>query len=522
MREGPCLGRNVEKEKMMKIIRTVTWMEILLFVLLLLPVLYLSFVNRASGDDYGYGVYTRAAWMGSHSLIEVLRAVWQTVRLYYYAWQGTWFSVSVFSLQPEVFHDSAYVIVAFMMLFLWIGSTLYLFHQILCRNMKFQKWCALLITICFLMLSIEFVPSPKSSIFWFNGCAHYMLPFAMCQMAAAWLLKYGETYRKRYLIGIILFMMLLGGSNYQAALLILIVACYIGISVWSLKRDKRILFLAFPVLFEIVGLLVSMTAPGNKVRAGEDFGFSMVDGVKTIGYSFWYGITDIGTYMRERPLIFAGLMFLFLAFLTVFCAFEEVYHLKHPVWLGAMLFCLYSAMQAPAVYAGVEVSRGVLNTNFQVFLLTASGILLMIAQRAAEKIKVCWKEAANRKVFLFITVPGIVLCLCLLVLCRSCVKISTSYVSLRYIMSGEAADYKEQMDLQTKLMEDENTEDVVVPFINDVQGPLMHMPVTSDKTAWTNTVTGEFYGKNSVVAMDRPLWIEQYGEKSGRAGTDEQ
>lgn len=509
------MKENTEKEKIIKLIRVVTWMGVLLLVLLLIPVLYLSFVNRASGDDYGYGTFTRAAWVGSHSLLPVLREACQTVKRYYGGWQGTWFSVFVFSLQPEVFHDGAYVIVAFMMLFLWIGSTFYLFHQILCRHMKFQKWCYLLITICFLILSIEFVPSPKSSVFWFNGCAHYMLPFTMCQMAAAWLLKYGETWRKRYLFGSIIFMTLLGGSNYQAALLILITACYIGISVWFLKKDKRILLLAIPVILETIGLVISMVAPGNKVRAGADFGFSALDGVKTIGYSFLYGITDVGTYMRERPLIFAGLLFLFLVFLTVFCAFEEVYHLKYPVWLGAMLFCLYSAMQAPAVYAGVEVSRGVLNTNFQVFLLTASGLLLIIAQKAAEMIKARWKEHGNRNVFRFITVPGIVLCLFLLILCRSSVKISTSYVSLMYITSGEAADYKEQMELQTKLMEDETTEDVIVPFINDVQGPLMHMPVTSDKTAWTNSVTSQFYGKNSVAAMDRPAWIALYGESYG-------
>lgn len=500
------------KEKILKMTRTAAWMSLLLFCVLLLPVLYLSFVNRASGDDYGYGALTRAAWMETHSLIPVVRAAWQTVRDYYGAWQGTWFSIFVFSLQPEVFHDGAYVVVAFMMLFLWIGSTFYLFHQILYRHMKFPKWCYLFVTICFLIISIEFVPSPKSSVFWFNGCAHYMLPFTMCQMAAAWLLKYGQTYRKRYLFGCTVFMALLGGSNYQAALFILITACYVGISVFFLKKEKKILFLAVPVIVEAVGLIVSMKAPGNKVRAGADFGFSAADGVKTIGCSFLYGIKDIGTYLHERPLIFAGLLFLFLLFLTVFCVFEEVYCFRHPVWLSAMLFCLYSAMQAPAIYADVSVSRGVLNTNFQVFLLTASGILLILAQKAAKRIREQWKEEADRKVFRWIMIPGIIVCLFLLILCRSSVKISTSYVSLLYIVNGEAADYKEQMALQTRLMEDENTADVIVPFINDIQGPLMHMPVTSDETKWTNTVTAQFYGKNSVAAIERPLWMELYGE----------
>ena len=68
------------------------------------------------------------------------------------------------------------------------------------------------------------------------------------------------------------------------------------------------------------------------------------------------------------------------------------------------------------------------------------------------------------------------------------------------------------MELQTKLLTEEGLEDVVVPFVNDVQGPLMQMPVTENPEAWTNTVTREFYGKKSVVAIPREEWQELYGE----------
>lgn len=493
-------------------VRNITLLSILIFILLLLPVLYLSFVNRASGDDYGYGAYTRAAWMGAHSLTAVGKAAYRTVKQYYYGWQGTWFSIFVFSLQPEVFSDNAYVIVAFLMLFLWIGSTFYLFRQILYRNMRLDKWCCLLITILFLIISIEFIPSTKSAIYWFNGCAHYMLPFAMCQMVAAWLLKYVEAYGKCTLAGIIIFMTLLGGSNYQAALFVLIAACFTGISAWILKKDKRVLTLLLPVFMELTGLMVSMKAPGNKARAGEEFGLSFLKAAKTIGCSFLYGIRDIGTYLRERPLIFVGLLLIFIILSVSFHMQKTTFCFQHPIWLCLMLFCLYSAMQAPAIYAGVEVSRGVLNTNFQVFLLTALGILLIFAQKLSQIIKGKQKQAGNG--ILMAAAFGILLCMILGLFCRSNIKTSTSYVCLTYITSGQAKDYRQQMELQTKLMEDENTEDVILPFINDVQGPLMHMPVTADKEAWTNTVTKEFYGKNSVVAMERPKWMELYGDSA--------
>lgn len=490
-----------------KKLKYITLISILIFLVLMLPVIYLTFVNRATGDDYGYGTYTRTAWMGTHSLIEVGKALCSTVKSYYYAWQGTWFSIALFSLQPEVFHDDAYVIVAVLMLFLWIGSTFCLFRQILCRNMGLNKWSYLLITVWFLIISIEFIPSPRPSIFWFNGCAHYMIPFAMCQMVTAWLLKYSAGYKKSTFVGIIIFMTLLGGSNYQAALFVLIVALYVIVSSWYLKKDKRIFTLCAPVLAEMAGLAVSAMAPGNKSRAGEEFGFSVGKALGTIGKSFLYGIKDIGTYANERPLVFVGLLFLFLVFIAVFSLWEDAYRFEHPILLSAMFFCLYSAMQAPAIYADVSVSGGVPNTNYQVFLLTASGILFIVASKLNEKMKKVGKGSWS-----IIVYGGVLLCVILTFYGRSYIKISTSYVSLIYTTSGQAKDYKEQMDLQTRLMEDESTEDVVIPCINDVQGPLMHMPVTDNVKAWTNTVTAAFYGKHSVVSMERPAWMEIYGD----------
>lgn len=525
-------GRVLEKK-----LKAVTFISFLIFVLLMLPVLYLAFVNRATGDDYGYAIYTRAAWLGTHSLTELLKASWQTINQSYYSFQGTWFSLFLFTVQPETFSDGAYVIVVFLMLFLWIGSTFYLFKTILCQAVALDKWSYLVITVWFLIISIEFIPSTRSSIFWYNGCVHYMLPFAMCQMVTAWLLKYGmedmqggvaKGYRETKFLGILIFMTLLGGSNYQAALFTLIVASYTIISVWFLKKDKRIFMLLIPIFTELIGLIVSMKAPGNKVRAGKDFGFSLSRGVETIGLSFLYGIRDIGVYVKERPLIFAGLVFLFVIFLTIFLSRgnaenagnenpggKESFHFKHPVWLSLMLFCLYSAMQSPAIYADVAVSGGVPNTNFQVFLLGASGLLFIIAERLSVKLKAVWREEAVKKPLRIIAAMAAVICLVIVFAGRSNIKTSTSFVSLEYITSGQAADYKEQMDLQTRLMEDESTEEVVVPFINDVQGPLMHMPVTDNPEVFTNYATREFYGKKSVVAMERPEWMELYGEKYG-------
>lgn len=148
--------------------------------------------------------------------------------------------------------------------------------------------------------------------------------------------------------------------------------------------------------------------------------------------------------------------------------------------------------------------------NFQVFLLAATGIMLIITAYLAGWIKAGRKEISSPGVQKSILAIAILFCLIMTVVFRSNIKTGTSFVCLRYIASGEAQDYKEQMDLQTSLMEREGIEDVVVPFINDVQGPLMQMPVTDNPDAWSNQVTARFYGKNSVAAIERSKWEEMY------------
>ena len=74
------------------------WCAALLFLGSMLPIWYLAFYARPSGDDYGYSALTHAAWLDTHSFIEVLKAAIQTVVNNYYLWNGDWATTFLFSL----------------------------------------------------------------------------------------------------------------------------------------------------------------------------------------------------------------------------------------------------------------------------------------------------------------------------------------------------------------------------------------------------------------------------------------
>ena len=504
---------------------------VVLFVISLLPIFYLTFINRASGDDYSYGAYTRNAWMATHSIGAVLTAIGQTIKQYYIGWQGTWFSIILFSLQPEVFSDNAYFVVAPIMLLLWIGSTCYLGREVLQRRLGYSKWSTCLQLVIILFISIQLVPSTKSSIFWWNGCVHYLVPFAMCQFVLAWAIKYLDDYRAEYLVLLTLFMTLLGGSSYQPALFVLIVTGYAVVyGVWrcfcTSKNDlKKVLLLLIPIALELIGLIISAAAPGNKVRGGEEFGFTIGKAFGTVGLSFAYGLKDMWLYVKERPLVYVGLM----VYVITVVLGQRTRHAEsvkvpgceggsggepddgkkgtgeHLSKVGSIIlvlaaFCLYSAMQSPAIFANVEVSRGVLNFNFQCFILLMVVVILSMCNGLVLRDELIKKILSGAS-----TVSAMLIVLVALFFARHNIKTTTDWVSMDYILSGQAADYKYQMDLQTELLESDES-DVILPMINEYQGPLMHMPVIEDKEAWTNRTVAEFYHKNSTLGVDRKEW----------------
>ena len=68
--------------------RIVKWLDtkkisiaaIAAFIFSMLPIWYLAFYARPSGDDYGYSANSRMAWVNTHSFLEVFKAGLETTK----------------------------------------------------------------------------------------------------------------------------------------------------------------------------------------------------------------------------------------------------------------------------------------------------------------------------------------------------------------------------------------------------------------------------------------------------------
>ena len=488
-------------------IRTLlTGAAVIVFAMSLLPILALAGVDRASADDWSFGLLTHLAWVDTHSVLRVLQAAFESVKKYYDSWQGTWFSVFLFSLQPEVFSHDAYGIVPILMTGLVIGGVSDFLYCLLVRLLHMSRRDFLLLDAILLLVLIQFVPHQTSAIFWYNGAAHYTVPFALAMFACARFVRYVLDFRKRDLVLASLWMTLLGGTNYLTAIFGLgLFALFVAL---FFRRNRRVLMMLIPAGLEMAGLLVSALAPGNAVRGGSQYHVTVVGMIGAVGKALVQGAQGAWKSFGDYPVGMAAMLAAAVILWDILREAVPKYRLHFPCPALVILYLwgLYCAVYWPVLFVGGSVydgsvSVGVPNTIFWVFIMALFGSLLYGLGWVCEK-----RGGGGERLRLPVYAAGFAAAFLVIGVCRMDLKNSTDYVCYYYIRTGRAAVYKEQMDELTAILTDESVEDAVVPFIVGEQEPLVHLPITLDKDEWSNQKMAQFFRKKSLVAIPRDEW----------------
>ena len=479
-------------EKSNKIIALLT---IVILVISLLPILKVSFYDRATGDDYGNGAIARQALIQTHSAAKVVSVVLEQVKGIWHGYQGTWFSVFLFAFQPEVFSLKAYWITAWIALALTISSVTVFFYTILVRVMGYHKEEFIITDCTSLFIIIQFVYSPRAALFWFTGVVHYIVPLALALFSMSCFIRFIQTKKNKYVVLSATLMTMLGGMSYLSAFM----APLFLILVWimSYKKGRYVWKLTIPLGLEVVGLVISAAAPGNSNRGGSGYSVSVGRAIKAVGESIYQGTIAIPELVISKPMV--CLLIVILAGI-IWKAAEKVqtqFSFERPWLIMIWLYLIYCAMYWPGIFAGVYVSGGVPNTIFQVFILmTIIGISYM-AGYFVHRTK--YEKSVGLKYIWLI----LVITLCVLTFARrSTIKCTTDFVTIEYLKSGQADDYRKQMDEFTSIMTDPSVTDAKVHASNNEQGPLMHMPITGNPDNFTNNAAARFFGKNSVISIN--------------------
>ena len=473
------------------------------FIISMLPIWYLAFYARPSGDDYGYSMGTHQAWLRTHSLIEVFKAGIETTRNMCRVWNGDWFTVFLFTLMPEVFVPYSFWIVPLASTLAVCISTIYLVHEVTVNRLKFKWYESITIAVIILMSSYQFIPSTAIGMYWYVGTVHYMFPHVLALLLLAYLSKFERTGRIRYIVYSTIGLVMIGGSSYFSFFLVFFI--YLPVVILRFKKFKKVLLLGIPFMAGTVALFFQIMAPGNAARGGEDFGFSWQKIIRTILESLVQGIVSIGTFAKNKTLIFILLIVLAILVWEFFLKTDMKVQFKLPfIFLGYM-YCIYASMFTPSIYVKGEVSLGPATMQYITFILTITASIIYIEGWLINHLKGKGKQGflLNEKSYQkSVMVP----CICILglevILFDGMLGNSVFKRSCEYVISGQADDFRMQIKSQMEILLDDSVKEAYLCPINPEQGPLMHMPVTTDSGAFTNWAVAGFYGKDKVIMQE--------------------
>lgn len=329
----------------------------IVYVVSLIPLLWIAWYNYPSADDYSIGSNCHQTWMATHS---VLAVIWQgIVRAAddWLNWMGYFTSNFLMAVPPSTFGERGYVLTTWIMLGMLSFSVMYLFCAIFVKVFKADKWISHSVAMLVLFASVQCMcPAGRCEAFyWYSGAANYIFVHSMSLFFFGLLISAAyDTGKKRVwdLSAASFLGFLTGGGNQMSALNAAIILLTAVVLISISKKWNRCKTLGIPIGIFYVGFLLNVAAPGNWVRAE---GANGMNPVKAVLVSFYDCLDRAMSEWTTWPVII-----IMIALIPLFWHMAEKTSFRFPCPLLVLFFgyCLTSAMITPPMFAVGNMEAG--------------------------------------------------------------------------------------------------------------------------------------------------------------------
>ncbi len=328
----------------------------IIYVGSLIPLFLIARYNYPSADDYSIGETCRHAWVSSHNVFAV---IWQAVLMAvddYFNWMGYFSSIFFMSVHPGVFGEQWYSLTTWIMVGMLSFSTIYLFHAIMVKALKMDKYRCHCISMIVLFVMIQCMVGRVEAFYWFCGAVNYIfLHSAGMFMLGALISAVYDAKRGKKIWDLVIASVMgiwAGAGNYMTALIICIVLVVAtGFMVYQ-KTWKKYKMLFIPMGCYLLAFMASAFAPGNNVRAD---GASGMNPVKAIMVSFYY-VFDLA--LSEWTNWVVVLMVIVLIPLFWKATAQATFTFRYPLVVVAFSFCVLAATVTPPIFAVGNIMAG--------------------------------------------------------------------------------------------------------------------------------------------------------------------
>ena len=336
--------------------KSVAFFLTIVYIVSLIPLLWISFYNYPSADDYSIGSNCRQIWVQSHNIFAVLwggvvRAVEDWL-----SWMGYFTSNFLMAVPPSTFGERCYVLTAWIILFALSFSTCYFLKMIFVKVFHADKYVSHSVSMLMLFVTVQCMVGRVEAFYWYSGAANYMLVHSMSLLFYGLLISllYDKGKKRISKLTIASFLgFLVGGGNQMTALnvaIVLFVAIGLGMLFKKWNEHKG---LFIPIILFYIGFVLNVVAPGNWVRAE---GVGGMNPIKAVLVSFYYCLDYCVEEWSGWPIV---IMVVALVPLFWKMVSKTEFKFSYPLIVVVFGYCLVSAMMTPPLFAvgNMEAAR---------------------------------------------------------------------------------------------------------------------------------------------------------------------
>lgn len=493
-------NKTVDKKNLRWIVINVLFITALIIVVF--PLLLIGKYSYPSADDWSFSTLGYHALKNGEGFSGVIRAALITVKEYRVSWEGRFTIPFLGALQPGIWGERYYGVVAWIMIGIVILPELYLCNSLLKKYAKDEaKWLSIPIMVPSLILQLLFNPAPQESFYWYNGAACYTFVYGLSLILLALVVKLGTEEKKSVYLcraaatGILA--VLVGGGNYSTSL-----SCFLTLfflSALFFRFDRQAFYRTwFVPVIEGISLLICIIAPGNMVRLNDTFGGVTMGKKKAIIVSLQYALDTVFT--ESLNIRIALMILLILPFLWKAVKSMD-YGFRFPAVFTALTFCLYASQPTPSIYIEKGIHSGrlmaILFYSYHVWLVGNVGYWVGWLSRRTNKMaeslgKICGRLDRYLPVY----------CVLMALLLAGAIDRSgggrshEAYVSLQ---QGLPQQYAKEWEERLAVLHDDSVKEVCFPTISVYPAMIMYTDLEPEGGfTWVNAACARYYDKDEI------------------------
>lgn len=351
---------------------------VLALCIVIAPLLVLGAYNFPSADDWSYGRDAYKALQAGGGVGTVLKISGETVVRYYVGWEGRFMNAFFASLQPGIWGEEYYAVVAWLMLGGLILGELFFFYELFCKlfcqDGRKNRGLWLPVAASTLILQILYTPSAVESFYWYTGAVNYTFVFGLSMILIALFLKLGLGSIKGWKFGLIaavagILSVAVGGDNYSTSLstVLFMLSSYVLLPVFCGKAAASGKWFCGDLFKQLLrrtcyltvltggSLLACVLAPGNAKRLEGNFGGATTgNAVEAVLQSLVRSFTNIWSWTDVKIL----LMILVILPFVWLAVNNMAYEFRFPGIFTLFTFGLYASQITSTLYVDGTTGGG--------------------------------------------------------------------------------------------------------------------------------------------------------------------